>query len=366
MTPRPPLRSRRRCRGGSEGHARTGREDRRESIPLVDSPSNDVDAGAGSDRPTTASPPPGSTRQRRYSSGADLANTHCVCEFFVVVGYGSDEGLCQALVECSAELRDGSASDSSTTHSSTSASASTSPARADHQADAAVFNIINRQLRVKGEVIDRYPLTPVSSSGTAFPTGIPMFCMPSGLELSYSPPAPSYFCFVTTASSGERLYGHCLTIHDPVPDYVVDAWHMATDHESGRGDGVVAKGSPGSPETTAETKAETIGSITRRKSSKTLFASKCLCLITKFPFLMPCHDFLTALYQISLSHGTVPIERYICNFINEVPLPPPGKAEVQYSIGQHNGEERYLVFRRPRLIILSWMLTCHSDACSSA
>ena len=53
--------------------------------------------------------------------------------------------------------------------------------------------------------------------------------MPSGLELSYAPPAPSYFCFVTTASSGERLYGHCLTIHDPVPDYVVEAWHVAAD-----------------------------------------------------------------------------------------------------------------------------------------
>ena len=45
-----------------------------------------------------------------------------------------------------------------------------------------------------------------------------------------------------------------------------------------------------------------------------------------------------------MSIGDIPIERYICNFINEVPLPPPGKAEVQYGIA-----DKILTFTRPPL-----------------
>ena len=45
-----------------------------------------------------------------------------------------------------------------------------------------------------------------------------------------------------------------------------------------------------------------------------------------------------------MSINEIPIERFICNFINEVPLPPPGKAEVQYGIG-----DKIISFTRPPL-----------------
>lgn len=38
------------------------------------------------------------------------------------------------------------------------------------------------------------------------------------------------------------------------------------------------------------------------------------------------------LYRLSLSPNPLPLERYICNFLQEVPCPVPGKIEVQYSM----------------------------------
>ena len=46
----------------------------------------------------------------------------------------------------------------------------------------------------------------------------------------------------------------------------------------------------------------------------------------------------------------MPIERIICNFVMEVPLPPPGKVKVQYQIG----DEELTFARPPRNNPISW------------
>jgi hypothetical protein len=55
-----------------------------------------------------------------------------------------------------------------------------------------------------------------------------------------------------------------------------------------------------------------------------LFAPKCLCIITHWPFYRGLRSFLQQIYRISLSPAAVPIERYIAYFTHYVPLPPPG------------------------------------------
>jgi len=52
--------------------------------------------------------------------------------------------------------------------------------------------------------------------------------------------------------------------------------------------------------------------------------------------------FLTELYRISITPSKLPIERYICNFLKEVPLPPQGRTQVQYTIG-----EKTIMLSRP-------------------
>jgi pentatricopeptide repeat protein len=302
-------------------------------------------------------------RERRSSFGAGR-NNHCVSEFFSVVTYGSSDMLLGKIQESIRQEEKQKQEDRSTSQSITPPTSSTStntittantplttPTETvpDVSSPPSFVQWMN-DFRFKGEVVDRYPMATVSASGTQFPDGIPMFCMPSGLLLSYSPPPPSYFCFVTTASSGERLYGHCLTIHDPMPVDLVDTlintydnWIIAPSSSSPSSSTTTTTNNNNNNFSSSSGKSSTVFSVSPTRG-KTLFASKCLCLITKFPFLVQCHKFLTSLYQITMSVGDIPIERYVCNFINEVPLPPPGKAEVQYGIA-----DQILIFTRPPL-----------------
>ncbi|CAN0577473.1 unnamed protein product, partial [Ectocarpus sp. 12 AP-2014] len=48
------------------------------------------------------------------------------------------------------------------------------------------------------------------------------------------------------------------------------------------------------------------------------------------------------IYRIGLSEAPLPIERYISNFVCEVPLPPQGQVEVNYAL-----PDRTLTITRP-------------------
>ena len=55
-----------------------------------------------------------------------------------------------------------------------------------------------------------------------------------------------------------------------------------------------------------------------------LFAPKCICIISHWPFYRALRSFLQQIYRISLSPAAVPLERYIAYFTHYMPLPPPG------------------------------------------
>lgn len=63
-----------------------------------------------------------------------------------------------------------------------------------------------------------------------------------------------------------------------------------------------------------------------------VFAPKCLCLLSKYPFVEASRTWLLQLYRLSCSPTRIPLERYICNFLLEVPTPVPGRVDVQYSM----------------------------------
>lgn len=44
--------------------------------------------------------------------------------------------------------------------------------------------------------------------------------------------------------------------------------------------------------------------------------------------------FVTELYRTTLIPSNIPLERYIQNFVQEIPLPPEGLVQVQYSMGE--------------------------------
>ena len=63
----------------------------------------------------------------------------------------------------------------------------------------------------------------------------------------------------------------------------------------------------------------------------TLYASKCICLISSLPIVNPLQYFLRQLHAITVGteSSDLPIESYLYNLLNEVPCPMPGKA-VRY------------------------------------
>ena len=73
-------------------------------------------------------------------------------------------------------------------------------------------------------------------------------------------------------------------------------------------------------------------------------APLCLCVISHWPFVPSFKAFLCGLYRLSLSPDlAIPVERYICNFIDEVPSPPAGRVDVTYYLG----EQAAITFRCP-------------------
>ena len=53
-----------------------------------------------------------------------------------------------------------------------------------------------------------------------------------------------------------------------------------------------------------------------------LWVPKCLCIISRWPFLDCFREVLKHIYNLSISVASIPIERFVCNFMLEVPFPP--------------------------------------------
>jgi hypothetical protein len=60
-----------------------------------------------------------------------------------------------------------------------------------------------------------------------------------------------------------------------------------------------------------------------------IYVPKAICILSHWPFLDAFRSYLTTLYRLSLTPTPVCLERYICNLMHEIPLPPQGKIEVQ-------------------------------------
>ena len=70
----------------------------------------------------------------------------------------------------------------------------------------------------------------------------------------------------------------------------------------------------------------------KKKGRPSVYAPKCICLLSLHPYLEQYRIFLTELYRLSLTPSLLPLERYISNFMLEVPLPPMGSLRYAYTI----------------------------------
>ncbi|XP_072937985.1 DENN domain-containing protein Crag [Epargyreus clarus] len=173
----------------------------------------------------------------------------------------------------------------------------------------------------KPEVLFRYPMTERRS--LAFPTSVPLFCLPMGATLELWPnnaamPKPVFSTFVlTVADATDKVYGSAVTFYEPYPHtQVTDAqaeqigWRAGVSH-----------------------------------STHVLHANKCVCLLSRWPFSDTFERWLLYILELSWSKEplSIPIERYIIHLLEEVPFPEP---RILLQLSPTNPHDRVIVTRR--------------------
>ncbi|CAM9758208.1 unnamed protein product [Chrysoparadoxa australica] len=185
----------------------------------------------------------------------------------------------------------------------------------------------------RGEIQDCFPDAD-THPGCPLPEHIAHFAFPAGMTLQTAERAPTMFHFVLTNVSGVKMYGVSLNIYeelgtqtDMLKERADQAIALSLEHGQGMCDRddlpSWLKGSP-------------------HDGDEPLFAPKALLLLSHYPFYSAYSQFLQQLYRISLSEAPLPIERYLSNFVCEVPLPPQGNVEVMFAL-----PDRILRIKRP-------------------
>ena len=240
----------------------------------------------------------------------------------------------------------------------------------------------------KTAVLSRYP--EAEHADAPFPgPGLSLFCFPEGYRFTDEPDMPKVHFFSATFPNGERLYGSCLVCYESINGTVREKLEAIQQSElngygSGEGDGSDSSDAEEDEEEEAEEEdeddarkdinkaqgkahndeelqgegesnrgeQEQSASESKEDSSvevrkvvdlSRVYAPKAIGLISHEPFLDGFRRFLTFLYRKSLSTVHIPIERLVCNFVSEVPMPPRGQCEVQYSLD----EAAVISFSRP-------------------
>ncbi|XP_045776028.1 DENN domain-containing protein Crag isoform X2 [Maniola jurtina] len=173
----------------------------------------------------------------------------------------------------------------------------------------------------KPEVLFRYPTTERRS--LAFPTSVPLFCLPMGGTLELWPnnaasPKPVFSTFVlTVADATDKVYGSAVTFYESYPHT-----HLS------------------------ESQMEQLGwRAGVSHSSHSLHANKCICLLSRWPFSDTFERWLLYILEMSWSKEplSIPIERYITHLLEEVPFPEP---RILLQLSPTNPHDRVIVTRR--------------------
>ncbi|CAM9515935.1 unnamed protein product, partial [Sphacelaria rigidula] len=176
-----------------------------------------------------------------------------------------------------------------------------------------------KDIEFREEVRDCFPEAD-SHLGYPLPEHLPQFVFPDGMRLQTEEGPPTMFHFVLTNSSGLKMHGAALHVTEELDPHDLGN-KMATPERTGTDERARRRAEQHFPQ---------------------LYGQKALVLVSHYPFYNLYTQFLQQIYRIGLSEAPLPIERYISNFVCEVPLPPQGQVEVSYAL-----PDRTLTISRP-------------------
>jgi hypothetical protein len=149
--------------------------------------------------------------------------------------------------------------------------------------------------KLKARVLDRYPFYGQDRHYYPFPHSISDFCFPAGIMLKTVAGQPEFFNFSLTDQDGVYIYGSCL-VFDEEPSKAFKE----------------------------KLKSYYVKNI---QNIRTL---KAICILSHYSFNNSFKEILKQLYRMQQSNSwlNIPIEKFIVNIIDEVPLPDEGKILV--------------------------------------
>lgn len=164
----------------------------------------------------------------------------------------------------------------------------------------------------KPAILDRYPQT--NYEVAPLPPHVWMFCFPRGIQLQHRPLAPDFFFFALTEIDGARFYGACIVVYEPLSTHAVsklyDDFHQQQPASS-------------SATLTAAQKRRKLEEDELREGKQQVFAPKCICLLSHFPYFNALNHSLDAIYRTFQKGGV--IEKPIYRLLHEIPYLPAGR-----------------------------------------
>lgn len=179
-------------------------------------------------------------------------------------------------------------------------------------------------------VSSRYPST--DHSDADFPRDIPMFCFPSGYELSTAALSPICHTYVLTEADGTRIYASTLVVWEKMDPLSIEAEHVRTASAHLRFSNMEelqqdASSDPSSSSTSSTSLSPLFSLPFSSGPYVPIWKPLALTILSHWPFYTQFDRFLCTLYGMVTGHGkdgpineflTGPIERVIENFIMEV------------------------------------------------
>jgi hypothetical protein len=154
--------------------------------------------------------------------------------------------------------------------------------------------------KLKAKVIDRYPPEGQDRHYYPFPINFSEFCFPSGIVLKTDYGPPEYFNFILTDQDGNHIFCTCLIFDEDLSLAFMNL--LASYHV---------------------------------RSPEKVRALKAICILSHHCFNQQFKEILKQVYRMQISNTSLslPMERYVTNIIDEIPLPDEGKLLIQYEIG---------------------------------
>ena len=247
---------------------------------------------------SSSSHPHGFTSEATTTGGAILPNR--LVDFFCVVSAGT-----------TVDPKQHAAAPWNTTTTTTPVGGTTN----------ANLNTVPEDVLLVPKVTNCYP-APTTYTDMEFPEHVGYFCFPEGCRPSRTALSPTFFTLVLTCSDGRRLYGGALQLHDHNNTVEVSSLQQPQQPQQ-------------SSSPTATTGPPQSSSSSSTEPSDIVYLPKCLVLLSHYPFFDLWRKFLLQIYRIALVEAPLPLERFIANFVSEVPLPPPGQWSVRYGLTAH-------------------------------